>query len=754
MTWLYVLFFCSGIPALLYQIAWQRSLFAIYGVNIESVTMVVSAFMLGLGIGSLLGGEVSKKERWPLLAIFGAVEIGIGCFGFGSLRLFHFVAGFTAGSPPLETGVITFLLVMVPTTLMGSTLPLLVAHMVRISGNVGQSVGMLYFVNTLGSAAACFLAALVIMRFLGLSGSVALAGILNCCIGSIVLILSLRLRRAPSAEKPTVDSHAPAGSAGFLPFPLAMLLTGLAGYIALSYEILWYRAFSFASGGTAYAFALLLGTYLAGIAFGSLLSRRMCHGIGGKEIRTNVRTIAVFVILANLVGFIACPGLALILRFASYPFTLPIIMLSAGLLGATFPMICHVSVRPDSRAGAGLSYLYLSNIVGSTLGSFLTGFILMDAWTIGGISVFLGLLGLCCGTALLLSTGLPAPRRLLAIGSAAAVAALIVASAHPLFAKIYEEFQFKKVYSHEIQFRHVVETKSGVVTVTMDGTVFGGGVYDGQFHTELIHDTNMIIRAYAVSAFHPAPRTMLTIGLASGSWAQVLASHPQLEKLTIVEINPGYLEIIPKYPSVASLLTNPKVEMQIDDGRRWLERSPNRKFDVIVMNTTFHWRAHASNLLSTEFLRLIRRHLNPGGVAFYNTTGATEAMITGATVFPYAMRFINFMLVSDSPLDLDKERWRRALVAYRIDGRPVFDLSSPEQRQRLEEVLSLLDTVDPNRYFALESGDSLRRRYANVKVITDDNMGVEWNLHWGRLIDQYRGEAPSSPGLAPGSSRK
>jgi len=88
------------------------------------------------------------------------------------------------------------------------------------------------------------------------------------------------------------------------------------------------------------------------------------------------------------------------------------------------------------------------------------------------------------------------------------VAALIVASAHPLFAKIYEEFQFKKVYSHEIQFRHVVETKSGVVTVTMDGTVFGGGVYDGQFHTELIHDTNMIIRAYAVSAFHPAPRTM------------------------------------------------------------------------------------------------------------------------------------------------------------------------------------------------------------------------------------------------------
>src|SRR5579883_2220151 len=235
MAWLYVLFFCSGIPALLYQIAWQRSLFAIYGVNIESVTMVVSAFMLGLGIGSLIGGEVSKRERWPLLALFGGVEIGIGCFGFFSLRLFHYVAGFTAGAPPLKTGILAFLMLMAPTILMGSTLPLLVAHMVRISGNVGRSVGMLYFVNTLGSATACFLAAVVIMRFLGLSGSVALAGTLNCFIGSAVLLVFTRLGRVPFKPLPPVDP----GQArkALIPFWLAMLLTGLAGYIALSYEI-------------------------------------------------------------------------------------------------------------------------------------------------------------------------------------------------------------------------------------------------------------------------------------------------------------------------------------------------------------------------------------------------------------------------------------------------------------------------------------------------------------------------------------
>jgi hypothetical protein len=255
----------------------------------------------------------------------------------------------------------------------------------------------------------------------------------------------------------------------------------------------------------------------------------------------------------------------------------------------------------------------------------------------------------------------------------------------------------------------------------------------------------MIVRAYAMSAFHPAPKQVLTIGLASGSWAQVLAHHPQLEKLTIVEINPGYLEIIPKYPSVASLLTNPKVDMQIDDGRRWLERYPDRKFDVIVMNTTFHWRAHAANLLSTDFLHLIQRHLNPGGVAFYNTTGSTEAMITGATAFPHAWRFINFMLVGDQPIVFDRERWKRSLIDYRIDGQPVFDLQNPEHQRRLDEVVSLVDRVEPSQYVAVEPADSLRRRYADLRVITDDNMGVEWNLHWNRVIDRLRGaEGPEA----------
>src|SRR4051794_2992783 len=151
-AWIYAVFLLSGFAALLYQNVWQRALYSIYGINVESVTMVVTAFMLGLGLGSLAGGVVSKDPKRPVLLYFALVELGIGLFGMGSLALFHAVGNVTLGMGNLPTFLVTFLLVLFPTVLMGSTLPLLVAHLVRENKNVGKSVGTLYFVNTLGSA--------------------------------------------------------------------------------------------------------------------------------------------------------------------------------------------------------------------------------------------------------------------------------------------------------------------------------------------------------------------------------------------------------------------------------------------------------------------------------------------------------------------------------------------------------------------------------------------------------------------------
>jgi spermidine synthase len=211
---------------------------------------------------------------------------------------------------------------------------------------------------------------------------------------------------------------------------------------------------------------------------------------------------------------------------------------------------------------------------------------------------------------------------------------------------------------------------------------------------------------------------VLMIGLSIGSWGQVIANHPQVEHLTIVEINPGYLKLIQKYPAVRNLLNNPKVTIVIDDGRRWLVRNRDRKFDVIVSNTTFHWRAHISAILSKEFLELVSTHLRPAGVFFYNLTGSPEAQITGVTVFPHGVMVGNALALSNQPFQLDPDRWKRVIEQYRIDGTPVLDLRNPEHVKRFAAVAALMPTH--------EQTAEIRAKRAGARVITDDNMGVEW----------------------------
>lgn len=758
--WLYYLFFFSGFPALIYQIVWERALFTIYGVNIESVTVVVTGFLLGLGLGSLLGGRISLVPGARLLELFGFIELSTAVYGIFSLKLFHAVALYTAGCSLMVMGLISFSLVVIPTILMGSTLPLLVTYMVSQSRNVGQSLGMLYFVNTLGSAVACFVAAGVMMRLLGQSGSVAAAAVINACVGSGVLALHFLQSRPALAESDTeaLSPRQPVQAKILLPFPVATALVAVTGFIALAYEIVWYRLASFYSGTRAMVFACLLGAYLLGIAVGGLLA----HDLAARSKRDEaqyLRLIAWFVLLANLVGYLvlwsmgfvavhavepmrwllAITGFArpaiLTTQFAgSVLLILPIIAVAAAFLAATFPLICHLSLPADARAGSGLGVLYFSNIVGSAFGSFLVGFILMDIWGVRQLSIFLALLGVGLGLILLLASRPDGWQ--LASGAAAimVIGGGIVLLANPLFNGLYEKMLFRAEYRAGERFAHLVENRSGVIAVDQERTVYGGGIYDGKFNVDLVHDGNNIYRLYALSSFHALPRSVLMVGLSSGSWAQVLANHPQVQELTIVEINPGYFGLIRQYPQVASILRNPKVHFVVDDGRRWLVSNPKRRFDVIVMNTTFNWREHASNILSVEFLQLARQHLLPGGVLYYNATNSGEVMLTGSTVFPYALRLANFLAVSDTPIELDTNRLARTLTDYEIDGHPVLDLRVPADLRRFQQMLALtrhfsttVNIADPS----IEFGDSLRARYHGLRLITDDNMGTEWSATAG-----------------------
>jgi spermidine synthase len=743
-----LVFFLSGGPALLYQLVWQRSLFAIYGINVESVTVIVAAFMLGLGLGSLLGGVLSQAARVPLLLVFGLVELGIGAFGHVSLDLLEAIGDLTLGLSAPLTGLVTFGLVLVPTLLMGATLPLLVAYLVERSGNVGRSVGLLYFVNTLGSAAACFLAAIVLFRTLGQAGTVRLAVAVNLTVGVGAILAHFLAGRKPAGE----SADSPLGGQGppaVLSMRVALLLVFLCGLISISYEVVWFRVYAFASQGLVASFALLLGSFLLGIALGSLLARSFCPTVAS---RSHLRALAGFVGLANVLGFLVVPGIAWLLPYG-FPASLPLVVLASAALGATFPLVCHLGVRPGPRAGVQVSYLYLANIIGSTGGSLLTGFVLLDHLSLQRVSLVLAGLGLCLVLTLAASGSLGRDTRAPAMGVTFAVGVVLLLASRPLYDDIYQRLQ-RHLWGQRLV--HVVETRSGVITVDDYRHIYGGGIYDGVFSIELDPPERyncLIERAYAISGWHPAPRDVLMIGLSSGSWAQVVANHPQLERLTIVEINPGYLELLRRYPMVESLLTNPKVEIVIDDGRRYLMRNPGRRYDVIVMNTIHNWRAHATHLVSDEFMHVVRDHLAPGGAMVFNTTDSDRVERTAGSVFPYGMRMINCMVVSDAPLDIDLARLREVLEAYEIDGEPVVRPGLVRDEEALVSCLTMFDglTARAQDYpsvedywaqheYSSEPHDSILWRTRGAEKITEDNMGTEWAHAYQELVKWWRGE--------------
>ncbi len=186
--WLPAIFFLSGFAALIYQVVWQRVLFVALGVDIQSVTLIVSIFMLGLGLGSLLGGHLSVRFRGRLPQVFMAAELGVALFGVASVTLIGRGSELVQGRGLVAMGVAVFALLLVPTMLMGMTLPVLVAYVDRRLNNVGRSVGLLYFVNTLGSALASAFTVDVTFAFTGLRQATWMAAAINAAAAALVLM--------------------------------------------------------------------------------------------------------------------------------------------------------------------------------------------------------------------------------------------------------------------------------------------------------------------------------------------------------------------------------------------------------------------------------------------------------------------------------------------------------------------------------------------------------------------------------------
>jgi hypothetical protein len=322
-----------------------------------------------------------------------------------------------------------------------------------------------------------------LMSSFGQYGTVRCAAVINGLVGG-ALISSMRLKRkqAVSGKTEAVEMRVAEDTVPLLPFGLALSCAAFCGFAALSYEIIWYRLLAFALEDKAPTFASLLGSYLIGIAMGS----RFAEGYTERHpVRDAVRILPLTILGSAVVSFCINPVSALLLRInwvvgspggvLSWFLFLVLICHAAMLFGALFPLTAYVAVSPGIGTGRAVSYLYASNIVGSTLGVLLVGFVLMDRFSLYQMASIILVGGVLYASGVLLATGRGAARGLVFAGSLIA-AILMIPFSGPIFSTIYDRLLFKTLYPAR-HFSEVIENHSGMIGITPEGTLYGGGVY-------------------------------------------------------------------------------------------------------------------------------------------------------------------------------------------------------------------------------------------------------------------------------------
>ncbi|MCP4294279.1 MAG: methyltransferase domain-containing protein [Proteobacteria bacterium] len=499
-------------------------------------------------------------------------------------------------------------------------------------------------------------------------------------------------------------------------FPLAMLLAFSTGFIYLSYEILWIRIFTIATKSHPIMFGMVVGFYLLGLGLGAFYFRRFTKE---TPLRIN-QLLQLLLSISAILCYIVIPGTALLssIWFYASKYGLGLLVIATFSFGGIFPLLARASIEDENNVGREVSYIYGANILGATLGSLVTGYIFLDHFSIGIISSFLAVFCLILSLVISNFSGTAGSKSKNLIWGVLILGILVTSG--PFHQHLYKKLKYMARSKKLPPFERVIENRNGVIAVTKFKFVFGNGAYDGVISTSLSPKPNPEIQtAYLAFLLKPDARDILEIGLASGSWAQVLVHGPKVESLTSIEINPGYLELIAEYDAVKSLLKNPKFTVHIDDGRRWLNINKDSKFDLIIMNSTFHWRNHATNLLSIENLSLVKQHLNPGGVAIIGTTHSKSAMKTVATAFSNVKKYHVYMIASDSPIQAHRERYKEILQDFKIAGTKVLNLERAKDQKRYQNLVG--QKFGGSKAFFL-------KKFREVEIITDDNMTTEFNV--------------------------
>ncbi len=692
-----LLFLLSGFAALIYQVAWQRLLVVFAGGDVHSITIIVAVFMGGLGIGALAGGALADRSSAARsLLWFAAAELAIAAFGLASKALIYDLlylkTSEIAVSRATTTALITAVLI-VPTMLMGMSLPLLARAMIHGIADAAAITGRLYGANTLGAACGAMAATWALLPLLGIEGALQWAAALNAASALLVMPLFWLRKQASAAEAAATPANAGGMPAGCESWSLrrCLFVCCLSGFLALALEIVWFRLLGVMLKSTAFTFGTLLAIYLAGIGLGSLTGMMLA----GKSLRParaflwmqwGIGIYAGLILAAVLAAAAFWPALNAVRQyFDSYEpidansavrlmrkwmagslrdaekevvwifpalhFLLPLLMIGPPtfVMGLSYPYL-QKAVHSDLAAvGRRTGWVQAANIAGCLLGAALTSALLLPLLgTAGTLRLLLALAG---GFGLLAAW--KSPPRL------AAVLALTIAVLVNMPGQLV---LWARAHGSTAENIRLAEDGSGVSVLKL-GTAktepsVEAGVFVNGLGQSFIPFGGVHSMLGAVPAMlHPKPEHIVVIGLGSGDTVFSAAGRPETREVTCPEIIGAQIETLREhdaaadYPPLRACLADPRIRHIQGDGRRFLLHTAQR-FDIIEADALRPTSAHSGTLYSEEYFRLLGSRLKPGGFAV--TWSPTQRVNdTFIRVFPHVLKHESILIGSNEPFQID-----------------------------------------------------------------------------------------------------
>ncbi len=712
-----LIFFLSGTAGLMYEVVWERLLELYFGVTNVSILLIVSAYMAGLGLGSLAGGQISSLVKKPVL-FYAAVELGIALFGLSSPGLIIWIGSATAGAPYVLVFLISFGILLIPTFLMGMTLPLLAQAFVQRTEQAGEIVGLLYGINTLGAALGAFLAGFIFIGWLGLNGTAYIACGLNAAAGFSAFGFSGLNPGLDRLAKKPVGRHTRGSSptaAHALPGYRTILgVSFVVGFLGLGYEVLWIRLLAIVNKNTVYGFPAILGIFLIGIALGGYYFGRRADST--KEVfelfwklEAGVALIASLTILVYFAVLNLAPvqsELQLVFRDAQRPdsayvlvgndfvfsrrqfiygilyFMLPILWLvlpASFLMGGGLPVLDRMAIQNARLAGKWVGNVHLANILGSVTGTLLVGFLFLD-W-LGSERTLKFLVLLSAGFILLAWVG-----RLSAKPDSHQKwsAGLLAVSLMVVLLPNNKQFYLRYFQAGTGTPTPIVEEYSDGVLALTDRFLWIRGDEHGSYPSDGSYEHNVLA---CLGAAHP--QRVLIIGLGGGNTAYFLTKVPGIQQIVIVELMEGLADFLDEnVPIVQELLADPRVEYITDDGRRYLYNHPGEKFDLISIDPLRNYTAGHDSLYSIEAQALYRQHLTKTGIFCEWQDENYVIPHTTAQVFPVVDTFRTFTVASAAPIRYDVGYMQEIVNGYFQVAGSSLQLDASEHLQTEKVLLS------------------------------------------------------------------